>query len=284
MNSILMAAAFIMLCIAGLSLSGCQKNPGIPPCSPVCQISEIKGNLENEGGYLDSLAIVYNNKNNPVSMTRNNVGNTWPNYFFLYDHKGRMTDFYGVYPNPLLENAFDTWHRFYYDSKNRVIIDTTYEFGIVGPGPKPIPRNNRPNLSVRNISTYTYDNQNRIIKTTYTQDRDTVFMIKLFSYNHSGNLVKIEEQFLGTSNIITFGAYDNKINYHRTNSIWQFLDQDYSMNNLLPIAAYNSYNLPTLLLDSEPGDYRVLAGLGFRHAKIEYSCEIIKQGIPPLIK
>jgi hypothetical protein len=272
-----MAAAYIMLSIAGLLLPGCQKAPGIPSCTPTCQILEIKGNLGFEDGLIDSFFIDYNNKKNPVSLSRSFIGTSAPNYLFRYDQKGRITDFCGFYVAPVdfYKDSidFDTWHRYHYDARNRIILDTTYEFGIVGPGfiPRQNPNRTIPDVSVRNISTYKYDNHDRIIKSTDTYGRDTVSVTRLFTYNQSGNLEKIEMQQDGTSTFILYGSYDNRINYHRTNIIWQFLDRDYSTNNMLPVDTYNGVGLPTSIQVASHA-YRTFATEYFTHAVIKYSC------------
>src|SRR6202044_1785884 len=50
--------------------------------------------------------------------------------------------------------------------------------------------------------------------TTYTG------FLSTYTYNRAGNLVGLQ--------------YDNnKINFNRTNAVWQFLDRDYSTNSLL---------------------------------------------------
>ena len=61
--------------------------------------------------------------------------------------------------------------------------------------------------------------------------------VRLFNYDASGNMVG-------------YNVYDNKINIHRTNKIWMFIDRDYSINNPhSPYVAYspgtyNSFGLP----------------------------------------
>ncbi|WP_126246191.1 hypothetical protein [Chitinophaga rhizosphaerae] len=261
----LIASACVLL--AGYLLSGCHTDPHLHPGKPYCKITKVKGDL-NFSGPVDSFVITYNHKGNPVSMVRGFVGTGSPNYLFLYDQKGRMTDFYGVYENP---SSFDVWHRYYYDARNRIILDSTYEFGEVGPGNKPLPSPGRPYLGVRNISTYTYDQFDRIVKSTDTYGRDTVFMTRRYKYNVAGNLISVEEQTGGASTTIT-DSYDNKINYHRLHPIWQFLDRDYSVNNPLPVAAYNAYGLPVSLMLSGHR-YGSFATTPFTFADIEYSCK-----------
>ncbi|ATL48786.1 hypothetical protein COR50_17350 [Chitinophaga caeni] len=262
----LFASACVML--AGALLSGCLKDPHLPPPgNPFCKITKVKGDLHFQKD-VDSYRITYDKKGNPESIVRGIVGTSSPNYLFLYDQKGRLTDFYGVYLNP---TAFDIWHRYSYDAKNRIILDSTYEFGEVGPGNVPIPSPGRPYLGVRNIATYSYDHLDRIVRSTDTYGHDTVFMTRLYTYNGAGNLTSVEERSDGGSTTISY-TYDNKVNYHRLHPIWQFLDRDYSMNNPLPVAAYNTYGLPTSIILS---GYRTgyFATTPFTFAEFEYSCK-----------
>ncbi|SFD99292.1 hypothetical protein SAMN05518672_10472 [Chitinophaga sp. CF118] len=269
MKSFLITSACVMLVVTGLLLSGCHKGQNIPPCAPSCQITKVIGDLESTEE--DSFVIAYNNKGNPVSMIRSQTATSRPNFIFRYNHKGQMTDFIGIYADPSYtgEIVFDTWHRYHLDTKGRVILDSTYEFGRIGPGYKPEPLEGRPYLGVRNISTYTYDNQNRIIKSTDTYGFDVIHSTRLYTYNHAGNLEKIVE---GT-NTYTF-SYDNKINYHALNSNWQFLDRDYSVNNPRPVDgyAYNNYGLP-ISINLAGHNSRSFATQSFSHLLIKYSCK-----------
>ncbi|WP_341835635.1 hypothetical protein WJU16_22675 [Chitinophaga pollutisoli] len=151
------------------------------------------------------------------------------------------------------------------------MLDTTYEFGEVGPDNTPQPSPGRPYLGVRNISTYAYDHFNRIIRSTDTYGRDTVFVTRLFKYNVAGNLVSVEEQSGGASTTINY-SYDDKLNFHLLHPIWQFLDRDYSINNRFPVIAYNSYGLPVSIKIASHG-YAYFATTPFTYADIEYSCK-----------
>ncbi|WP_423737904.1 hypothetical protein [Chitinophaga caseinilytica] len=264
------ATSLMLACLlaAGLLFSGCRKHAPFPDCEDECRITKVKGDLGSPM-VLDSLMITYNSKGNPVSMVRSVVGTSAPNWLFRYDQKGRMTDFYGIYSHP---TSFDTWHRYYYDTKNRIVLDSTYEFGEVSPDYKPIPSPGRPYLGVRNISTYQYDNHNRIIRSTDTYGRDTVFVVRQYRYNSAGNLAEIVEQWGSEApNSITF-SYDDKKNYHRLHVIWQFLDRDFSMNNSLPVTTYNRFGLPvSIQLSAHRHGY--FATEFFTYAEFEYSCK-----------
>ncbi|SFD98767.1 YD repeat-containing protein [Chitinophaga sp. CF118] len=272
MKSFLFVSAFAMLVIAGFTLSGCHKGQNIHPCAPACQITKVMGDLGRNGEH--SFDIIYNNKGNPVSMLRSNVGIGRPNFVFRYDHKGRLTDFYGVYsapgqPDP--SSSYEAWHKYYYDAKNRIILDSTFDFGTIGSDNEPIPNTIRYPNGVMNISTYVYDSQNRIIKSTDTQGSNTTIRTLLYTYNNAGNLESVLDPSVEPGSMPQY-FFDNKINYHRLNGIWQFLDRDYSVNNPMPADTYNSYGLPIVInLPSHYTGYFVTTN--FSHAEFEYSCK-----------
>ncbi|WP_126246192.1 hypothetical protein [Chitinophaga rhizosphaerae] len=216
-------------------LSGCNKYHDVIPHTAGCQIVKMNGGLFIG----DSLVIAYDHKDRPLSMTRGSVGTGSPNYLFRYDKKGRLTDFYSVYepPNPYFEN----WHRYQYDDRNRIITDTSFSFGYVGPG-MPLPAPEQGHLYVGNVSTYKYDGENRIIQATDFYGLATLITAN-YTYNRQGNLEKIVWQSGGSSSTQTF-SYDNKISLRRTNPVWQFLDRDYSVNNSMKVSSYNRYGLP----------------------------------------
>lgn len=66
------------------------------------------------------------------------------------------------------------------------------------------------------------------------------------------------------------------VTFHRTNPVWQFIDNDYATNNEISIqpfnAQYNAYGLPSLM----PGSNSVpfLFDLEFPTLAIRYSCDM----------
>lgn len=225
----------LFLIMGSLWLTGCNKYDHVKPGTGSCKIVKLKGGLYTG----DSLVISYDKRDNPVSIIRGSVATGAPNYLFGYDKKGRMKDFYSVYDpsNPYFEN----WHRYTHDNKNRIIVDTSYSFGLVGPG-IPLPDPETGEHYIGNISTFAYDNENRIIKATDFYGLAT-FETTYFTYNNKGNLVKIVRVRDDESVTETF-TYDDKINLRRTHAAWQFLDRDYSVNNSITVFSYNAYGLP----------------------------------------
>ncbi|ATL48787.1 hypothetical protein COR50_17355 [Chitinophaga caeni] len=235
MKKLLLLISGCILVCAIPYLSGCNKYQDVIPRAASCQIVKLKGGLFIG----DSLVITYDNKDRPIRMTRASVGTGSPNYVFLYDKKGRLSDFYSVYepPNPYFEN----WHRYQYDDRNRIVTDTSYSFGYVGPG-VPLPSPDFGHLVVGNVSTYKYDSENRIIQATDFYGLSTLITSD-FVYNRQGNIEKIIRQSGGSSSTETF-TYDDKIGLRRTNPVWQFLDRDFSVNNSMKVSSYNRYGLP----------------------------------------
>lgn len=249
------ALSYLML-IAGLTISGCDKNPDVPHTAD-CQIVKLKGGLVTG----DSLVITYNHSGNPVRITRATSSTGYPDFVFKYDQKGRMTDYYGVYysDNPY----FEIWHRYYYDAKDRIILDTTYSFGYIGPG-MPVPGRGDTALRLADVFTYTYDSQDRI-----TEARGK-FRTLFYTYNHKGNLVKVTTQSASGTQELQY-TFDNKTGLRRTHKIWQFLDRDYSINNSIPVSSYNKYGLP-LTADFSSNGNVTFAGINVLATTITYSC------------
>ncbi|SFE54503.1 hypothetical protein SAMN05518672_107161 [Chitinophaga sp. CF118] len=258
-------ASCALTCIASLLLQACNKYHDHSPGIPCCQIIQVRQGIFDE----DSLAIVYNIKGNPVSITRANVGTGRPNFLFRYDKKGRMTDFYGVYtsPNPY----FEIWHRYVYDGKNRIIVDSTYGFGLIGPG-GPLPDHDGI-LRVNNISTYKYDWKDRMIESTDTYGKASTITTRTYTYNQEGNLAKLFTKS-GMDTITRYFRFDDKVNFRLLHPIWQFLNRDYSMNNSLSVepSNYNKYGLPQNAYLGDPF-YGSFATIPLNFVVIRYSCK-----------
>ncbi len=95
------------------------------------------------------------------------------------------------------------------------------------------------------LTTYTYDATCRVIKTTTIgiggPEDGFVPLVNEYSYDINGNLV------------LPGITYDNKVNIHRTNKVFMFVDRDYSMNNPFTAPAYNGYGLPQTVGTPTPG-------------------------------
>ena len=164
--------------------------------------------------------IVYNKWDDPVSIIPTHVNTGNPNWYFYYDNKHRLTEILKPYNN----GAYESWTRFYYDNKGRISMDTTYVFGVVG--------NPWGNATLGPyVTEYQYDTKGRLVVSDTRYPENPQHFIRTSTYDSNGNKV-------------TGDTYDNKLNFHRTHKLWMFLDQDYSVNNALPVVGYNDKGLP----------------------------------------
>lgn len=219
-----------------------------------CQIQTFYFTYKTYDYPRDSIVITYNNFRNPAAGLRGRVYEGAPNFVFHYDKRNRLKEFIGLYDTSNIETV-EAWHNYSYDEDDRIVKDSLYYFPEIVNGKRASDRNVI-------IISYEYDIKNRISKVT------TLFFgttkIQTYTYNEKGNLIGM--------------AYDDKINFHRTNKIWMFLSRDYSMNNPANATySYNNYNLPTQIV-CNPGGFGQFfdfgdADISFDVAEIKYSCK-----------
>ena len=207
-------------------------------------------------GASDTLIFTYNAAGNPVSITHSmDIGD---NHLFRYDAFGRLSQYINIFPNNL---AGDYWHKYTYapGSINRIIADTAFRDFVSSNG----------QLIAYNdidLTVFAYDGEGRVSQSTEYVLGDTI--VRHFVYDASGNLQ-------GNGSV-----YDNKLNLHRTNKIWMFIDRDYSINNPVDNGTdtYNNEDLPITIATN---DASVTAGFEFtvvgypfaiKNAIINYSC------------
>jgi hypothetical protein len=242
---------FAMLTMVLLFTAACKKVPDYPHGVRPCQIVKLKG---YNGGSVDSFIVKYNSKHFPISMTRSNGGTGSPNYVFRYDRYDRLTDYIGVYQDG---KWFETWTRYTYDNRNRVIRDTLFVFGNMSTGP---------GTDISHTAEYKYDAQNRIIRHAVKFTGTDMGWVYAFKYDQNGN-----RQLIDADMEVEYplAVYDNKVNMHRLHPIWQFLSMDYSRNNVARSdLIYNEYELPV----STSGTMG-FANLSFQGLTITYSCQ-----------
>lgn len=183
----------------------------------LCSIKKVIriGTFEN-----DTATFYYNALGNPVKVLVTNVATGNPNYQFKYDASNRLSEFIGVYENGFTEN----WVKYTYGAGGRVTVDTTFTFGAYNGGTAPT------GYWGHRINKYTYDALGRISRIDTEQILPSPAVSSTtYNYDGDGNLIKPAT------------VYDDKINFHRTHSIWQFIDKDYSKNNPLTAVSYNPY-------------------------------------------
>lgn len=258
--------------VAILLFLSCHKDdqqPNNPPTS--CQILQMKNtNVRGDTGEFPEFTadFIYNTHGDPIRIVNSHVGVSRPNYLFRYDQKNRVTDVIEYYASSDYGQPFELWRRLKYDVKNRVIKDSVYSMGRIGDNPSDY--DPRPGGAVENF--YTYDSQNRIIRSFDEGHWETKFI-----YTSQGNLDSLIQRstkyFTDVISLTHFAGYDNKVNFRRTNSIWQFLDRDYSVNNHYNTTAYNKYNLPTHLVMIDPAYHNKFLKFYISTVDIKYTCD-----------
>lgn len=234
-----------------LLFDGCEKAQDyikINPCAEMnlCTIKSIS--YTGMFGEEDSLVFTYNAVGNPVSITRRIAGSGMPNYAFKYDKKGRLTDFYAPYE---ARTAAEYWHKYFYDNKGRITIDSFYTLCDIKDDSL---------VSHHSGSRYVlqYDVQNRIILDSLEPPGIYYSTALHYTYDANGNREG--------------RTYDQKVHFRRTNKIWMFIDRDYSMNNAFTADAYNLYGLPTTFdLSTKGGELNFLRNY-LTSGKIVYTC------------
>ena len=168
----------------------------------------------------------YNASNDPISVNSPQVSTGNPNLVFKYDDKCRLTEYSGLYTNGLFEFV----HKYGY-SHNRIVIDTQYVFGTYAT------LSGYFGLRYKYLS---YDHLDRIV-----QDSEVFVlpgpMVNVINYSYDAN-----------GNLINGKTYDTKLNPHRTNKVWMFVDRDYSVNNPVAANSYNSSGLPLTFTPATP--------------------------------
>lgn len=172
-------------------------------------------------GSINGIPFVYNRNNDPVSFIHAGATGTGnPNFFFKYDNKGRLIEYAALDD----KNTFELLHRYSYNQQ-RIVTDTFYFMGTYG---------STVSYASKSIYYPAYDNLNRVVEDSVVSTSfsgATGYSITKYIYNAAGNL----------DNGYTF---DNKLNPHRTNKIWMFIDRNYSVNNPVPASTYNNAGLP----------------------------------------
>lgn len=225
MKHAIQKASCVALCLT--FLVGCKKKDIPWPTHPDKPLriesfsAEIfSNNIEMVGN------VIYNERGNPIFIKKNEETTGNPDYSFVYDKNNRLTDFIGLSRNT---SSFEFWHIYKYDNKDRVIVDSIFGLGDISKG--------RPKNATLVIARIIYDSLGRIIKYTAKHKGELLFE-EIHEYNAKGNRVS------------SSATYDNKVNPHTLNKVWQFIDRDYSVNNPLDLVTaieYNDKGLPVYL-------------------------------------
>lgn len=206
-----------------------------------CRIKSIGG-----------IPILYNRNNDPVSFIHaGNAGTGNPNVIFKYDNRGRLAEYTAIFSN----NSYGFEHRYGYNGNGkRIEADTFYFMGSYG-----VPNS----YAYKNIVYPVYDNLNRVAKdSTVSVSSAGVgsYTIQQYDYFNNGNR-------------ITSYNYDDKLNPHRTNRVWMFINRDYSVNNPVPASAYNRAGLPLTFPSKDINDLQLMIYFIGGNTPLEYDCQ-----------
>jgi hypothetical protein len=272
-TKLLSLAAFI----ACFALPSCQKINDFVLHHPdahdsLCRVTKIgiKGFYGNPDEYL----VYYNAKGNPDSMIDNNpvgdIGNS--RYFFRYDNHDRLSDF--MWAETIVSGMpwfAIVWHKYIYVQPDYIVDTTlTYAGDVRDPAPAAV------DAAYYTIKAFTLDGHDRIVKQWSIQEPNepphAPVLEKTFTYDAGGNKV------LSVAGL----AYDNRVNVYRTNKVWQFLYNDYSLNNVIKAdgsftPSYNDFGLPLSLPNLSSYDIRLFDLYNTdNRADISYACAMLK--------
>lgn len=184
----------------------------------------------------------YNSAGNPYTLVHTS-GYATPNYYFYYDKKNRLREL-RIAHHLEGNDEYTELHRYGYDNNDVIVVDTLLH-------PRADEADTVIQLGVHKIIRLTYDSQGRIVKENI---RDVLYGTTsnpTYTYDARGNL--------GVPGWKSSG-YDNKVSIFRAHPLFQFIFRNYSRNNALPEAKYNSRGLPLAvrqLNDSFFGAYRI---------------------------
>lgn len=219
------------------------------PDQRYCNIDSIK--ITYNGDWYD---FTYDAQGDPVSIITNTPSTGDPNRYFYYDANKRLSVYVGNAPH--LPGEFQFHTVYVYGANNRVIRDTTYNWGTYVNG---VPTN----PYSWTVSYYSYDSLNRISQVVFTWEGvPGSGFITNYNYDANGNLIR--------SGI----TYDNRNNIHNTNKWWRLIDREYSKNNPYTATTYTGYWLPRDFISSMFTNDRYFLGMDLQpHASIKYICD-----------
>ena len=218
-------------------------------------------------GYLDSVTVevnvAYNSAGNPTSMrVTKSDGQLHMDHYFRYDKQNRLTDY--MLAGSGSWQVF-IWQRYSYTGKN-TIVDSTFNYvGSVMDAEPP-----HTSFDYR-VDIYTLDADGRIAKITSVPQQAGENPVSFnIIYDVYGNRVLPDV------------TYDTRVSIYRTNKVWMFAFNNYSVNNALQspleITGYNQYGLPLRYKNNytNPSLSQFLRPFGYYYpyTRVEYACDI----------
>jgi len=203
----------------------------------------------------NTASFTFDGYGNPLKVVNTFVSTGAPDLIFRYDALHRLSEFFRPYAN----GEFETWSKYVYDASGRVAFDTTYVFGSITPLWPPT------DFTQRRLTTYEYDGTCRVIKTSTIGiggvEDGSPPIVNTYTYDADGNLIRP-----GIS-------YDNKVNIHRTNKVFMFVDRDFSMNNPFTASTYNGFGLPQMVGSPTAGPSVYFLQRVTDHSTFVYQCD-----------
>jgi hypothetical protein len=222
----------------------------------ICNISRITVQAADEEGTSTIVyTFSYNSAGYPVTVKNTAVGTGNPNTVLKYDKQARLSEMIRPYDN----GSFETWTKYVYNNGGQIIRDTQYSFGTYADS-IPIAH---PETYGFWVSQFSYDTLGRVIART-----DSVFGSGPSNFSTNYNF-----QYDANGNLVTRGVtYDSHLSLLRTNKIWMFLCNNYSLSNGFKATAYNTHDLPL----SFPGSYGVMGPIVPLDGtfNVEYLCSV----------
>jgi len=220
----------VALALVVVSLPGCKKaveafEDGLVDCR-ACNIQQISvASMDELGTDTVVYRFSYNAAGDPVTVKNTAVSTGNPNVVFRYDRSGRLLEMIRPYEN----GSYETWTKYFYNTRGQIVRDTQYIFGSYVDS---VP------VGFLQYGYWThhfmYDMFDRVVGRI-----DSAFF--------SGNLYVTpwNFQYDAAGNLVAPGVvYDTDLNFLRTNRVWMFVCNNYSVNNGFQATAYNAHKLP----------------------------------------
>ncbi len=253
MKYIILAVLFQLLIV--WSLTSCKKQDIRTPLSSSpcdnCRIEALYQILKDDGSAVEKVGTFYYDElNRPVFFEAFNISEVNPDMAFIYDNKGRLTDFIRQYRN----GTFETWNAFKYNDSNKIVADSGYLFGHMN--------NGRPaGLFSRWATFMEFDAKGRVTKEYSKNKKGQAINVVTYSYDVQGNR--------------TGNTYDTSININRLSPAFQLINREYSVNNITYAGVQFHVNDKGLPLELKAPDVASVTFLDIYSSslRIDYYCK-----------
>ena len=214
---------FMFVSCTKFNLADYRKNPGVD-----LRFCNIKTWSDIHGDEQRTNIFIYDENENPISVTSNLAGTGNGSHFFTYDSIQRLKSY---------EYEFVQTRNYHYEGSRRRASDAQV-IDVYGR---------------ELLETYTYDDLGRIIKSVLElisspfEDEEYPTVTKEYIYLNddiSSIIVNGEQQ----NPDIT---YTKKPSIYMTNKVWQFVNQNYSKHSVANVSAFNRIGLPATFQNNQ---------------------------------